>query len=291
MSIKTVIINDTSKESHLGSELVIDTIRKYCLLNSMEVIGSFTRVQSQNPNAKVLSKINKCDLIIINGEGSLHDNSQFFQGFMNKLPKNKKIVLINTVWQNMKYYNVKQHLERLDFISVRESLSYKEIIKLVDPKKVIITPDLILDKKFFKFNIGFSDSVIESVRKNMKEKGNYFPLSFIEKGSYQEPIIVAKPSVEAYLYWLHSVGIHVTGRFHGVCLSLIAGTPFLAIPSNTHKIEGILKDMKCEELIINNLDEMVAKLPLSLQYDKQKTQYLEQARVKIPELFRRIAKL
>lgn len=34
----------------------------------------------------------------------------------------------------------------------------------------------------------------------------------------------------------------VTGRFHGICLAILAKRPFVAFASNTHKIEGLLKD-------------------------------------------------
>jgi polysaccharide pyruvyl transferase WcaK-like protein len=34
----------------------------------------------------------------------------------------------------------------------------------------------------------------------------------------------------------------ISGRFHGVCLCLKVGVPFLAVRSNTYKIEGLLED-------------------------------------------------
>lgn len=34
----------------------------------------------------------------------------------------------------------------------------------------------------------------------------------------------------------------ITGRFHGVCLAILLERPFIAVTSNTHKIEGMLVD-------------------------------------------------
>jgi polysaccharide pyruvyl transferase WcaK-like protein len=34
----------------------------------------------------------------------------------------------------------------------------------------------------------------------------------------------------------------ITGRFHGVCFCLKVGVPFLAVRSNTYKVEGLLED-------------------------------------------------
>jgi polysaccharide pyruvyl transferase WcaK-like protein len=45
----------------------------------------------------------------------------------------------------------------------------------------------------------------------------------------------------------------VTGRFHAVCVALAAGTPFLAVESNTHKIASLIEDasMTCEGSLSN----------------------------------------
>jgi hypothetical protein len=42
---------------------------------------------------------------------------------------------------------------------------------------------------------------------------------------------------------LSSADIIVTGRHHGVYLAVVAGLPFVALGSNTFKIEGLLKDL------------------------------------------------
>ena len=45
-----------------------------------------------------------------------------------------------------------------------------------------------------------------------------------------------------YLALLGRARMHVTGRFHGICLSLVTGTPFLTTGSNSWKIEALLAD-------------------------------------------------
>lgn len=44
----------------------------------------------------------------------------------------------------------------------------------------------------------------------------------------------------------------VTGRFHMVCLALLAEVPFYAIPSNTHKIQAIIEDIGISKKIVIN---------------------------------------
>ena len=50
-------------------------------------------------------------------------------------------------------------------------------------------------------------------------------------------------SVEQFLRHISSnTKFVITGRFHGVCFCLKVGVPFLALRSNTYKIEGLLED-------------------------------------------------
>jgi polysaccharide pyruvyl transferase WcaK-like protein len=45
-----------------------------------------------------------------------------------------------------------------------------------------------------------------------------------------------------YLERLASCEQHLTGRFHAVCLSMLVETPFLAMQSNSSKVERLLSD-------------------------------------------------
>ena len=53
--------------------------------------------------------------------------------------------------------------------------------------------------------------------------------------------VVERP-VDDFMTLLGSSAFVVTGRFHVVCLCLITGTPFIAVASNSHKVEGMLED-------------------------------------------------
>lgn len=43
----------------------------------------------------------------------------------------------------------------------------------------------------------------------------------------------------------------VSGRFHGVCLAIRLGVPFLAVRSITHKVEGLLEDAQLSHKLID----------------------------------------
>jgi Polysaccharide pyruvyl transferase len=80
----------------------------------------------------------------------------------------------------------------------------------------------------------------------------------------------------------------VTGRFHMICLALLAKTPFIALPSNTHKIEGLLDDAGLAHRFV-----APAKLPGAIRaYSRwhegelvQVEAYIERAHSSIAEMF------
>ncbi len=298
---KAILINDTSKECHIGCIGVIDNIERLCGENNIKLIGKFTRseiVDKTRPR-DLKNGIDRSSIIIINGEGSLHHhprrNTEWFPLVLKMIPNDKKVVLINTLWQDMK--ELKEDiklLDKLDLISVRESYSYEDLISVYPKKeKIIITPDILfatkIDNKMVK--IGYGDSVHMELRQNLRKRTIFFPLNCIHKGTYRNIIETIMPTLYSYQLWLKSLELYVTGRFHGVCLAAMTGTPFLALPSNSHKIEGILKDMDCSELLINSVDEINAKKEIAIELIPKAHKYAVEAKQKIENLFKRIAKL
>ncbi len=51
------------------------------------------------------------------------------------------------------------------------------------------------------------------------------------------------PELLAFAQGLASLDLLLTGRYHAVCLALATRTPFMAITSNTPKIESLLRDV------------------------------------------------
>ena len=99
------------------------------------------------------------------------------------------------------------------------------------------------------------------------------------------------PTLYSYQLWLKSLELYVTGRFHGVCLAAMIGVPFLALSSNSHKIEGILKDMDCSKLLIFSIDEVKDKKELAIKLITKAHTYAIEAKQKVGKLFQRISKI
>ena len=60
--------------------------------------------------------------------------------------------------------------------------------------------------------------------------------------------------LDQFMGALDSSELVITGRFHGVCLCLLTGTPFLALTSNSHKVEGMLEDAGLSHRIVRPAD-------------------------------------
>lgn len=296
-----VLINDTSKEYHIGCYNVINNIQRLCKKNNIRLIDKFTRheITDKIRLGSLNKKIHNSDIIIINGEGSLHHhprrNTKWFPMILKIIPKNKKIVLINTLWQDMKELkdDIKL-LDKIDLISVRESYSYKDLISIYPKKeKIIITPDILFATEINNemVKIGYGDSVHRELRTELTKRDIFFPLSYIHKGTYRNIEQLVIPTLLSYQMWLNSLELYITGRFHGVCLAAMTNTPFVALPSNSHKIEGILTDMGCLDLLAPSIDTALGKKELAIKLASKAHTYAIKAKYKVELLFQRIAQL
>ena len=136
--MKVLILNDTSNY-HNGCKQVMNFI--YSKMENYEVV-SFS-IKNIRSNENLLKDI---DVLIINGEGTMHDNAIRAEELLSvgKLAKksyNIKTFLINSVWQRNNRRVTKDYLRYFDYISVREIFSKNEIKKYID-KDVIINLDL-----------------------------------------------------------------------------------------------------------------------------------------------------
>jgi hypothetical protein len=83
----------------------------------------------------------------------------------------------------------------------------------------------------------------------------------------------------------------ITGRFHMVTLCLATRTPFFALPSNTFKIEGLLRDLGMEHRLCGSYGEALSRRG-GMGYSKEELsaidRYLGEARSKADRMFQEI---
>jgi hypothetical protein len=84
----------------------------------------------------------------------------------------------------------------------------------------------------------------------------------------------------------------VTGRFHMVTLCLVTRTPFFAVPSNSHKIEGLLAQLGMTNRIFDSYEQALAQrglLAFSADELQRIDSFLAGAQVGATRMFEEIA--
>jgi polysaccharide pyruvyl transferase WcaK-like protein len=164
---KALIVNDTSYENHHGCEIVIKNIHKLLEKNNIKVIATNPTGVDWSKNRKFIRSIYKADIVIINGEGTLHHAQPRAKKLITigKYIKEKHaipVVLINATYQDNNATFIK-YLKYFDLIYVRDRISKFELLEIGIPSNVV--PDLtyynVYDpgEKSHSNMIGLTDSV------------------------------------------------------------------------------------------------------------------------------------
>jgi polysaccharide pyruvyl transferase WcaK-like protein len=277
-----VLLNDTSFAAHHGSRHVIETIRSCLSDRGTEITASVASGKAWNEMGAVLQAIEAADVIVINGEGTLHHGAEAGDLLMNAvnhpLCREKPLVLINTLWQdNPESWT--ELVKDIDLIVVRDGRSQNALASA--GLSVSLCPDLSFYRRFpahgepLSQRTAFGDSVYRDVSEQLMSAycafhgpKIYLPirsshrhqelargLSFrgrIDNLKHRAKVTARRlldsgyrqlPNVEAYVSELSTCSFHITGRYHAACLSIVARVPFVAVASNSWKIEALVDDI------------------------------------------------
>lgn len=285
---KAVILNDTSYESHHGCETVVKNIKELLLKNGIKTIDTNPVGKNWEKNKSLLENLSKVDIVIVNGEGTLHHAQTRAKELVTigkyvKEKYNKPIVLINATYQD-NGEEIADYMKYFDLIYVRETLSKNDLERY--SIKSFVVPDMTFyskydtSRKIISNKIGVTDSVYldlsEELYKTSLKKGyNYLPaltdmklrinnienvLRFIKYVVYKAIKRVLNlfgyklnhqsirtfyyiNGYENYIKQIANLNFLIVARYHSLCFALKTNTPFVAIKSNSHKIEGMLEDM------------------------------------------------
>ena len=186
---KIIILNDTSSEPHHGCWLVMENIRKLAIKNGMEIIFTCPSGLDWKKNKDILDNIHKCDLVLVNGEGTLHHAQPVARDLITigkyvKQNFNIPVVLMNSTYQD-NGDEFAEYAKYFDLIFVRETLSQDDLINYGIASRVV--PDMTfytkfnLLKKAHKNLIGVTDSLnanesMELLELALNLKYEYLPI-------------------------------------------------------------------------------------------------------------------
>jgi len=185
------------------------------------------------------------DILIVNGEGSMHHNSGDFrmkaEAIRAGIDQGAKVYLLNTVWQ-MNDRRLDDILPRLTAVTVRDVSSRDDMIRRHNftPK---IFPDISLQAKIEPMQ-GIRDLEWRTAITDFYSKDFGGFVKVTDGAGWQEDNIYVDMKT---LRWSEFVGtlstasMLITGRQHAVMAACKARTPFVALEGNTHKISGFLR--------------------------------------------------
>ena len=230
-----------------------------CHVGSVAVWARMNQLVKEKDEVELAENMKKCDCLIINGEGTMHDNKGIPKLKLGKKAKDlgKQVHFINSVWQNMTAPET-EFIKEFDSVFVRESISFNEI-KSIRPDAKIAT-DLAYDFPIIKPKLTRSKIVATAGAGIKREDGDIFRVSIKDRSTWQEYINLLTDAKYLYTIWHHEV--------IAACKLRI---PFIAQRGNTDKVLGIMKRAGVDIPVANNKSELHSYIddpPPQEEYDK-----------------------
>jgi hypothetical protein len=295
-----VVFNDTRIHGHFGCDRVMNVLDGELQRRGVQIIGSSPVRHTWWEDAALLQKIAEADILVINGEGTLHHGGRQGEMLMrlanHPARSGKPVYLINAIYQeNPAEWG--EGLRTFAGIWARDSRS-AAVMAQATGRDIGYFGDLTLCQGFItteavRRDVVFGDSVKTKVSQRLAR------LSRKTAGSALVPIVrdlksvrdrkgisailrradnriteafwrmrypgfALLPDEAAYGQVLSRASLHITGRFHGACFSIATQTPFVTMTSNSWKIEALIEDCGLSKDRIVTIDRIE---PALLQRD------------------------
>lgn len=272
MTPRVVILNDTSGRSHHGCSRVMRLLVAGLERHGLTIAARSPARHDWAADQAFLDQIARADLVVINGEGTLHHGRPAgarLLAVVDHPARRAPVAVVNALWQD----NPADWLELLSrcaLISARDGQSRDEIAAAGLQARLV--PDLSLSagaepQPGPRSGLIVGDSVRHSTRRALTLAAlrlgalalvptktrrsalwRTWPSGPLLSGLYNgvlpfglPPLRLAQNEAE-YLAMLGRAEIHLTGRFHAICLSLVTATPVLAVGSNSWKVQALMAE-------------------------------------------------
>lgn len=204
--------------------------------------AAFNAIRSEAArHGKIVKKGQEYDLLVVNGEGTMHHESSGFRKKMaeieSALASDKRVMLVNSVWQDnpQRYADILRRCER---VVVREVLSQRALAEQG------VSAEVAIDQSFhdeIDESAPYTDLGGQVVFTDFFSKEfECFVILNSKWAQKFEYIDMAALSWSSLVRSLRTASVLVTGRHHAVYAACRARTPFLAMRGNTHKNEGLV---------------------------------------------------
>jgi hypothetical protein len=247
----------------MGHEVVhrffLDSHSHFALENERESMNAILHSDEQR------NVIESVDAVVVNGEGTIHDGAGLhllaILGAAQSL--GKATFLVNAVFENTPGFEAV--LNALDDFTVRDARSSAYL------KSRNIRHRLVLDSILA---AGFEGAPIRNLE-NRIVVSDWHPSRTEDVGvacSYvfdrypKKAVYYPFERVDAKDIWKQTIAtiatssVLVTGRHHGAYIGILAEVPFVLLPSNTSKIQGLVEALGISVPIVDNAVDVVREL-------------------------------
>jgi hypothetical protein len=226
--LRAIVYNDTSRFHH-GCCSVMRTLHREAERAGIEILesvyGNTWRLSRSYPIWRAES-LGDADLVIVNGEGTMHDDSRMAVFYLDEVIAkrgHRKVALVNSLWQRMAPRHAAL-LAEADLVSVREPLSHAAL----GLASAAIMPDL-----------SYYDVPVPSrLPPQGHIRGTFYGPAF-RALELDGSIDVRREDWGVMVNRLRHAGACLTGKHHEVMACCVARCPFVSIPVATHKISGL----------------------------------------------------
>lgn len=277
---KAILLNSTTSSNHLGCYLTSLGLRRLLIQANIDVVFECDVNQADLEFAKEVLDLDPDFLVVVNGEGTFHDDQPYavrLIGFLDGLSNSK--LLLNSQFKNMS----KRYIEKLksfDLVQVRTKTDHKYVLES-GLFGAVYCPDMLFYSGVTNMSYDFAssglvvmtDSHVKSETVSLfsaylgiKEAAKWLNFHFYPAGSPSRPSqikvilakVIAATNIVSYAHKGYAVlnrtnasglvrefassrGV-VTGRYHGACLAIALRKPFLYGRTNTSKIIDLCMD-------------------------------------------------
>lgn len=216
--MRVLVYNDTS-EYHYGCKEVMHYLNDALASEGHERSDSFSQ----------------CDAIVVNGEGTMHDRQNtavvILDVMARALRMNKKVLLVNSVFQNMDLTDAEVDTLKNSYVSVREVKSQQHLAEYG------IEADVHLDFSYWQKPI-LEHKVVD---KDLVCGEMFFRPPYRSRNKDIERVNIFNDTWADTINTIRGAEWFITGRHHEMYAACIAETPFVVLQGNTWKNEGLLE--------------------------------------------------
>ena len=295
MQLNAALMNDTGSGWHFGCDRVMRVIESNLAMRGIAVCARSGVGNKWWDDAAFLENASAADIIVINGEGTLHHARPKGESLLrivdHPIASGKPVALINALYQENPP-EWRRYLDKLALISPRDSWSAAALSELTG-QSISHLPDLSMAEGFHpaadtavRECLTIGESVLKETARDLVAFVDRHPesifLPLIRTLHAPRPnrpwpfrqMRQAYASARSYLFRIQRKNsvfsrdefefasnltrsyLHISGRFHAICFAVTTKTPFLALASNAWKIEALVEDLGIEKWRIVKADAL-----------------------------------